>query len=199
MTQSELLSSSLTMSSYGSAFWIFVSDLVLYAGGVVHKNFVQSMIECFSTQPHSIILDRLCQFIQPGQSLMRPTTSTSSSASLTCWRLKRKWVYCGHCVQKRLLSIHKGNYKAFSQITTCTVTCSISSFVSIPDFCAHYGKFDAWWQTYHSTNTHELTSLILLVYSTCHCGAKMINTTSKKASSLIDSTWHSNTTSSVLQ
>ena len=103
----------------------------------------------------------------------------ASSASLTCWRLKCKWVYCGHCVQKQLVSIHKRNYKAFSQITTCPGTCSMSSFVSIPNFCAQCGKFDALWQTYHSTNTHELTSLILLVYSTCHCGAKLINTTSK--------------------
>ncbi len=41
----------------------------------VHKHFVQSMIECFATQ-HSIILDQLCQFIELGQSLMQPTTST---------------------------------------------------------------------------------------------------------------------------
>ena len=42
----------------------------------VHKHLVQSMIECFATQD-SIILDKLCQFIELCQSLMQPTTSTT--------------------------------------------------------------------------------------------------------------------------
>ena len=100
---------------------------------------------------------------------------------------------------KRLVSIHKSHHMNSLQITTHTGTWSTSSLVGNPNFCAQSGKYNALWQTNQTTNARTLTSLILLACSTCRCGAQLINTTSKKASLLIDSTRCSNTISSVLQ
>ena len=103
--------------------------------------------------------------------------------------------------KKQLVSILNNSVRMnSSQITTRTGTWSTSSLwaspISVHNAVSvmHFGK-----QTYQTVNAHTLTSLISLAYSTCHRGAQLINTTSKNASSLIDSTWCSNTTSSVLQ
>ena len=173
MTQLESLRSSLSMSSYGSAFWIFVS--IFRSGFVCRRRrctntLYKAWLNALPRNNRSFLTNCASSLNLANPSCDQPLP-LASSASWTCWRLTRECVYCGHCVQKQLVSIQNSNHLNSSQITTRTGTWATSSFVSVPNFCAQCGQFDALWETYQTTQAHTLTSLISLAYSTCHRGA----------------------------